>query len=76
MKTVNMHGAKTNLSRLVDSIRTGAESEIIIAIADKPAARLVPFEKRSRAFGIDDGLYDIPDDFDAPNPDIEAMFHG
>jgi antitoxin (DNA-binding transcriptional repressor) of toxin-antitoxin stability system len=76
MKTVNMHDAKTNLSRLVDAIKTGAESEVVIAIGNKPAARLVPYEKRRRTLGIDDGLFEIPADFDAASPEIEAIFNG
>jgi antitoxin (DNA-binding transcriptional repressor) of toxin-antitoxin stability system len=71
-----MHDAKTNLSRLVDSIKTGAESEVVIAIGNKPAARLVPFEKSRRPLGMDNGLFEIPADFDAVSPDLEALFNG
>ena len=42
MPTVNMLEAKTNLSRLVESVESGAETEIVIARNGKPAARLVP----------------------------------
>jgi len=42
MTTVNMLDAKSNLSRLVEAIESGAEREIIIARNGKPAARLVP----------------------------------
>ncbi|MDQ2679832.1 MAG: type II toxin-antitoxin system Phd/YefM family antitoxin [Candidatus Eremiobacteraeota bacterium] len=71
-----MHSAKTNLSRLVEEIRSGAETEIIIAKGDKPAARLVPYKKTDRLFGFDKGLFEIPADFDEPCPEIEAMFYG
>ncbi|GAC1390166.1 MAG: hypothetical protein NVSMB31_06890 [Vulcanimicrobiaceae bacterium] len=71
-----MHDAKTNLSRLVDALKTGAESEVVIAIGNKPAARLVPFIKTRRALGIDDGLFEIPADFDEASPEVETLFNG
>ena len=46
MATVNMHEAKSSLSRLVEAVESGAESEIIIARNGKPAARLVPVEQK------------------------------
>lgn len=78
MSTVNMHEAKTNLSRLVDSIENGSEAEIIIARNGRPAARLVALEKARRPvrFGLAKGKFTYPDDFDADNPMIEAMFNG
>ena len=42
MQIVNMHLAKSNLSRLAEAIEQGEEQEIIIACNGKPAARLVP----------------------------------
>lgn len=42
MRTVNMHQAKTHLSRLVEEVHQG--EEIVIAKAGKPFARLVPLE--------------------------------
>ena len=42
MPTVNMLEAKTSLSHLVESVESGAETEIVIARNGKPAARLVP----------------------------------
>jgi prevent-host-death family protein len=70
MKTVNMHEAKTNLSRLVQDVRKGKQSEVVIAIGGVPAARLVPYEKPRRVFGLDRGLFTVPDDFDEPVPEI------
>ncbi|MGH7706520.1 MAG: type II toxin-antitoxin system Phd/YefM family antitoxin [Vulcanimicrobiaceae bacterium] len=75
MKTVNMHDAKTNLSRLVQAVRDGAESEIVIAVGGVPAARLVSYAgPRPRLLGIDRGLVTIADDFDAPNAAIATLF--
>lgn len=66
--TVNMHEAKTGLSRLVE--RAEAGEEIIIARAGKPAAKLVPFTARTRRrLGLLDGRFTIPDDFNAPLPE-------
>ena len=69
MKQVNMHEAKTELSKLVD--RAEAGEEIVIAPAGKPAAKLVPLTKSRghRRLGLLDGKFQIPDDFNAPLPD-------
>ena len=42
MRTVNIFEAKSNLSRLVESIANGSEAEIVIARNGRPVARLVP----------------------------------
>jgi prevent-host-death family protein len=69
MKTVNLHAAKTHLSRLVDEAVDG--EEIVIAKAGKPMVRLVPVapKRRRTGFGADKGKIWISDDFDAPLPD-------
>jgi len=74
MEEVNIHEAKTHLSRLL--LRVAGGEEIVIARAGKPVARLVPIEpKPQRVIGQDDGLFEIPDDFDAPLPDeVLALF--
>jgi prevent-host-death family protein len=77
MPTVNMHQAKTNLSRYVDAIESGTESEVIIARNGKPAARLVPVpEKQVIRFGLAKGKFALPDGFDADDVLIEKMFDG
>ena len=64
---VNVHEAKTHFSRLLDQVSRG--SEITIAKAGKPVAKLVPIDGgRERSLGFDAGLVDIADDFDAPLP--------
>lgn len=65
---VNVHEAKTHLSRLLDRVERG--DEVIIARAGRPVARLLPFETKSArpVFGIDRGVFTVPDDF-APLPD-------
>jgi len=74
MAEVNIHDAKTHFSRLLRRVASG--EEIVIARAGKPIARLVPIEpKPRRVIGQDDGLFEVPDDFDAPLPDpIRALF--
>ena len=74
---VNMHEAKTHFSRLVQSIRDGSVSEVVIAVGGKPAARLVPYgPPPKRPLGMDEGLVWISDDFDADNEQIAALFYG
>ena len=65
--TVNIHEAKTHLSRLLERVAGG--EEVTIAKAGKPVARLVPIERPARALGLDAGRVIVPDDFDAPLPD-------
>jgi prevent-host-death family protein len=67
MSMVGIHEAKTHLSRLLRRVAVG--EEIVIARAGKPVARLVPVGGRSPILlGRDEGLYEVPDDFDAPLP--------
>ncbi len=75
MKTVNVHEAKTNLSKLLKRVEAG--EEIVIAKAGKPVARLVPdIPKRKRTLGTMRGKFVIPEDFDQPMPEIERLFYG
>lgn len=76
MTTVGVHEAKTHLSRLLRRVAAG--EEILITSGGRPAARLVPVEQpKEREFGIDEGLFTVPDDFDEPLPDeMLALFEG
>lgn len=69
MAMVNIHEAKTQLSRLLERVLGG--EEIIIAKAGVPIARIVPIEPSTedRTPGADRGRVEIADDFDAPLPD-------
>jgi len=66
MEQVNLHAAKTHLSKLVD--RAAAGEEIILARAGRPVARLVALrpERAPRKPGLLRGKVVIADDFDAP----------
>lgn len=74
MKTVNVHEAKTHLSRLLRRVLLG--EEIIIARGGVPVARLSPIAThRERVFGTDRGVLVVPEDFNAPLPDdLQAAF--
>lgn len=78
MRTVNIFEAKTNLSRLVEAIATGAEAEIVIARNGRPVARLVPLAvaPAGRRLGVACGAFVVPDSIDAANEEIERLFHG
>jgi len=67
MRIVNIHEAKTHFSKLVDSVIHG--NEVLIAMAGKPVARLVPIDKNvKRRFGALKGKVKIAKDFDSPLP--------
>lgn len=77
MTTVNIHEAKTHLSRLVDAVAAG--EEIIIAKAGKPMARLVPIATpvRKKHLGLLKGKIKVPHDFNAPlEEDTLSSFEG
>jgi len=74
---VNIHEAKTHLSRLL--ARVAAGEEIVIAKAGRPIARLVPIAntERARVLGLDEGRFEVPADFDAPlAAEVLAAFEG
>lgn len=62
MTTVNMLEAKTNLSKLVEAVESGKETEIVIARNGKPVARLVPLAEPgpdvSKRLGIAEGEFE------------------
>lgn len=68
MQTVNVHEAKTHLSRLLERVASG--EEIVIAKAGRPVARLVHYSEAPdrRRLGCDEGLFTVPADFDDPLP--------
>lgn len=72
---INIHEAKTHLSRLVEEAANG--KEIVIAKAGKPLAKLVPLDakKKPRRLGFLKGKIAVTPDFDAPLPDdVVASF--
>jgi prevent-host-death family protein len=80
LRTVNIHEAKTHLSRLVDEVANG--DSFVIAKAGKPMAKVVPLDEDrentlKRRFGFMKGMYTAPDDIKTPfAEEIEKMFYG
>ena len=76
MTEINVHNAKTHLSRLLR--RAAGGEEIVICRAGKPVARLVPIAepRRPRELGRDRGQIWIAEDFDGPLPDLEDAIYG
>jgi prevent-host-death family protein len=74
---VNIHEAKTHLSRLVEKAAAG--EEVIIGKAGKPMVRLIPYkelQQRKRKPGGWEGKAWISPDFDLPDKEIEKLFYG
>ncbi len=68
MSEVGVHEAKTHLSRLLRQVMAG--DEVVITRGGTPIARLVAVDaRRTRILGSDEGVYQVPDDFDATLPD-------
>lgn len=77
MLTINIHEAKTQFSKLVETVLQGGN--VTIARAGKPVARLVPIEEPTvmRKPGSMKGQIKIADDFDAPLPiELQESFEG
>jgi prevent-host-death family protein len=69
MKTVNVHEAKTHLSKLLKRVEGG--EEIVIANAGKPVAKLIRVSAagQKRVFGSEANRFEVPEDFNDPLPD-------
>jgi len=75
MHHVTVHEAKTHLSRLLREIVEG--EEVVITRSGRPVARLVPVEEDRPVFGVDEGRFVVPDDFDDPlDEDLVRAFEG
>lgn len=79
MRTVNIHEAKTHLSRLVERAANG--EPFVIAKAGKPMVKVVPLDApppgKTRRLGFMKGAFKVPDDFNTMfQEEIEEMFYG
>ena len=76
MDRVNVHEAKTHLSRLLERVEAG--EEIVISRAGRPVARLVAYRGLAsrRRPGAWRGRVRIASDFDELPPDLAAAFRG
>ncbi|HET9765536.1 MAG TPA: type II toxin-antitoxin system prevent-host-death family antitoxin [Thermoanaerobaculia bacterium] len=65
---IGIREAKTRWTELLRRVERG--EEIVISRHGRPVAGLVPVRaSRKRCLGVDEGVFDVPDDFDAPLPD-------
>ena len=70
---VNVHEAKTHLSRLLERVEAG--ETVTIARAGKPDATLVPYRPVGVTVGLLRGTFDFDDEaFNAPDPELTALF--
>lgn len=79
VRTINIHEAKTQLSRLVEEAAKG--EPFVIAKAGKPMVKVVPLDTPSpseeRRIGFMSGEIRVPDDFDAMGAEsIRNLFSG
>lgn len=76
MNMVNVHEAKTHLSRLLQRVVDG--EEIVIAKAGEPVARLVPYRpvRDDRQPGLWRGKISVVEGFDAMPDEVDAAFRG
>ncbi len=76
MQIVNIHQAKTHLSKLLEQLSHG--EEIILAKAGKPIAKLVPHTQvaKKRVAGLMKGKIKMADDFDQLPDDFLNSFYG
>lgn len=77
MKTVNIHEAKTHLSRLIEQAING--EPFVIAKAGKPLVMVVPIDapKSRQRLGFMKGQIEVPDDFNTMGQkEIEDLFDG
>ena len=77
METINIHQAKTHLSRLVDQAARG--EPFVIAKAGKPLVKVVPLDapesSQAKRIGFLAGQVEVPDDFDRMGQEeIESLF--
>lgn len=74
MTIVNVHEAKTNLSRLLEAVEAG--QTVTIARAGKPVADLVPHVRADLVWGALRGAIEIAEDFDAVDQELVDSFEG
>ncbi|MDX2222588.1 MAG: type II toxin-antitoxin system Phd/YefM family antitoxin [Rhodospirillaceae bacterium] len=75
-ESINIHAAKTHLSRLIERVEQG--EEVVISRAGRPVAKLVPFKptRAPRKLGLYAGQIKIAPDFDTLPDDMMKAFRG
>ena len=76
MQLVNIHDAKTNLSKLIEKVVVG--EDVTLAKAGKPVAKIVAYKEKvkPRKLGLLKGKIWISDDFNEEDEEINKMFYG
>lgn len=76
MQTINIHQAKTQLSKLIEKALVG--EDVIIAKAGKPVAKLTAYREplKPRKLGLWKGKVWIAPDFDEESEEINKLFYG
>lgn len=71
---VSIYDAKAQFSRICEDV-AATGTEVIVSRHGKPVVRIIPFEpSRGFVFGSAKGRFTVPEDFDAPCPEIQRMF--
>jgi prevent-host-death family protein len=75
MLKVNMHEAKSNLSKLANMVQSG--EKVIIAKSGRPYVELIPYSKpkKQRTFGLLKDKIKLPDDFGELDDEISELFN-
>ena len=78
MQTVSMFQAKTSLSKLVESVESGREKEIVISRHGMSVAKIVNIDRQpvQQRIGVAKGRFMVPDSIDESNELIARMFAG
>lgn len=75
MTCINVHEAKTNLSRILAEVEEGAS--VVIARNGKPIAEIIPYSRSAMPVpGLWRGKVRIAPDFDAEDPELTRLFQG
>ena len=76
MELINIHQAKTQLSKLIEKALAG--EDVIIAKAGKPVAKLTAYKEtlKPRKLGLLKGKIHVPDNFDDEDEKINKLFYG
>ena len=76
MQIINIHQAKTQLSKLIEKTQNG--EDVVIAKAGKPVAKLIAYKEplKSRKLGLLKGKIHVPDNFDDEDEEINKLFYG
>ena len=73
-KPVSIYDAKAQFSRICEDV-AATGTEVIVSRHGKPVVRIIPFDPpKGFVFGVAKGQFTVPEDFDAPCPEIQKMF--